>query len=92
MAHRPFFVDENRSFVTYHHNHHGDGRLALWCAAPPGVQHILVGAAPDRYFVPAYVGHLGWIGARLDRGTGWDEIAGLIEDAYATRAGTKRMR
>ena len=27
-----------------HDDHHGDGRLALWCAAPPGVQAHLVEA------------------------------------------------
>ena len=52
-----------------------------------GAQAMLVEAAPDRYFVPAYVGHLGWVGARLDRGTPWAEIAGVIENAYRVRAG-----
>jgi len=43
----------------------------VWCKAPRGVQAILVGAAPERFFVPPYVGHKGWIGFRLDRGTDW---------------------
>jgi len=81
-----FFIRRSRSFVMFHDNHHGDGRLGLWCAAPPGVQRMLVEAAPDHYYVPAYVGHRGWIGVRLDRGLGWDEIAGVIEDAYLARA------
>jgi hypothetical protein len=81
-----FFIREKRSFVTFHDDHHGDGRLAIWCAAPPGAQAMLVGAAPDTYFVPAYVGHLGWLGMRLDRDAPWDEVAGVIEDAWLTRA------
>jgi hypothetical protein len=81
-----FFIREKRSFVTFHDDHHGDGRLAIWCAAPPGAQAMLVGAAPDTYFVPAYVGHLGWLGMRLDRGAPWDEVAGVIEDAWLERA------
>jgi hypothetical protein len=69
-----------------HDDHHGDGRLAIWCAAPEGMQTMLVGAAPEQYFVPAYVGRQGWVGLRLDRDVPWDEIAGVIEDAYLARA------
>ncbi len=81
-----FFVRDRRAFVTYHDNHHGDGRLAIWCAAPPGLQQAQVRSVPASYFVPPYVGHRGWLGIRLDRGLDWDEIAGAIEDAYLTVA------
>jgi hypothetical protein len=81
-----WFVRDKKTFVTYHDDHHGDGRLALWCAAPPGMQDALVAGEPEHYFVPAYVGHRGWIGVRLDRGLDWNEIAGAIEDAYVTVA------
>jgi len=81
-----FFVRGKRTFVMYLDDHHGDGRLALWCAAPDGLQRGLVEAAPERYFVPPYVGHRGWIGVRLDRDLPWEEIAGAIEDAYVTVA------
>lgn len=81
-----FFVRQKRAFVTFHENHHGDGRVALWCAAPEGAQAGLVDAEPERYFVPPYVGSRGWVGVRLDRDVPWDEIAGVIEDAYAARA------
>jgi hypothetical protein len=81
-----FFVRGKRTFVMYLDNHHDDGRLAIWCAAPEGLQRGLVEAAPEHYFVPPYVGHRGWIGVRLDRDLAWDEIAGVIEDAYVTVA------
>jgi hypothetical protein len=81
-----FFIRDRRSFVMFHDDHHGDGRLAIWAAAPPGMQALLVEGAPEHYFVPAYVGHLGWVGARLDRAMPWEEIAGVIEDAWLTRA------
>jgi hypothetical protein len=71
-----------KTFVMYLDDHHGDGRLALWCAAAPGVQSELVGQEPDRFFVPPYVGGRGWLGVRLDRDPDWDEIAEIIEDAY----------
>ena len=58
----------------------------VWCKAPRGVQAILVGAAPERFFVPPYVGHKGWIGFRLDHGTDWDEVAALIRRSYRMTA------
>jgi hypothetical protein len=78
-----FFVRGKRAFVMALTDHHGDGRFALWCAAPDGAQSMLVEADPERFFVPPYVGHRGWLGVRLDRGLDWDEIAGIAEDAYA---------
>jgi hypothetical protein len=84
-----FFVRGKRSFVMVMTNHHRDGRFALWCAAPDGMQRLLVDGAPDRYFVPPYVGHRGWLGVHLDRGTDWEEIAGVLEDAYLEVAPAK---
>jgi hypothetical protein len=82
----PTFFAGKKTFVMFHDDHHGDGRLALWCAAQPGVQADLVHEEPDRFFVPAYVGHRGWIGVRLDRDLDWDEVAGIAEDAFRTVA------
>jgi hypothetical protein len=81
-----FFVREKRAFLMVMDNHHGDGRFAIWCAAPEGMQKMLVDADPDKFFVPPYVGHRGWLGVRLDRGLDWEELAGIAEDAYAERA------
>jgi hypothetical protein len=78
-----FFVREKRAFLMVLTNLHGDGRFAIWCAAAPGMQELLVGADPERFFRPPYVGHRGWLGVRLDRGLDWDELAGIVEDAYA---------
>jgi hypothetical protein len=60
----------------------GDGRISLWCKAPPGSQTVLVGADPDRFFVPPYVGHKGWVGVRLDSNPDWDEVAALVKRSY----------
>ena len=78
----PTFRVRDRMFAMFTDNHHGDGRVALWCKAPPGVQEILVGADPKRFYVPPYVGHKGWIGVRLDINVDWDEVAGIVDDAY----------
>lgn len=76
-----WFVRGKTTFVTYADHHHDD-RLAFWCAAPFGVQQILVDAAPERFFVPPYVGGRGWLGVRLDVAVDWDEIRDLVTDAY----------
>jgi len=77
-----FFVRDKKTFVMYLDNHHDDGRLALWVAAPPGTQAELVAAEPDRFFRPPYVGHRGWLGVRLDRDPDWKEVAEIVQDAY----------
>jgi len=84
-----FFVRGKRPFVMVMTDHHGDGRFAIWCAAGDGIQAMLVDADPERFFVPPYVGHRGWLGVRLDRGLDWDEIAGIAEDAYVEVAPPK---
>lgn len=77
-----FFVGGKKTLLMFHDDHHGDGRLAVWCAAPDGVQAALVAEEPDRFFRPPYVGHRGWLGVRLDVDVDWDELAGIVEDAY----------
>jgi hypothetical protein len=84
-----FFVRGKRSFLMVLTDHHGDGRFAIWCAAPDGLQGMLVDADPERFFVPPYVGGRGWLGVRLDRGVDWEELAGIVEDAYAEVAPPK---
>lgn len=77
-----WFVRGKTTVTTFVDDHHGDGRLAIWCPAPAGVQETVVDQEPERFFVPPYVGHRGWIGVRLDVDVDWDEVAGVIEDAY----------
>jgi hypothetical protein len=81
-----FFIRDKKVLVHLFEDHHGDGRLAIWCAAPPGVQAELVEQEPERFFVPPYVGHRGWIGLRLDIDPDWDEVTGILDDAYRIAA------
>ena len=83
-----FFTAEGRkgrTFASLHDEREWfEGRLTLWLAAPEGLQEALVGVDPERWFVPPYVGHRGWLGLRLDRDeVDWDEAAGALEDAHA---------
>ena len=71
----PTFRIRNKLFAMYSAagNHHGAGREAVWCKAGPGNQALMIAAAPERFFVPAYVGPTGWVGVYLDRRTDWKE-------------------
>lgn len=84
----PTFRVRNKLFAMYADasNHHGDGRPAVWCKAAPGNQRVMMQAAPDRFFVPPYVGPSGWIGIWLDGAADWTELAELLRDAYRLRA------
>ncbi len=84
-----FFV--RKSFVMFLDDHHGDGRLAIWCAAPEGAQGLMVDAEPERFFVPPYVGHRGWLGMRLDVDVDWDEVHAVIVEAYRCVAPKKLL-
>lgn len=66
--------------------HAVQGRSSMWCKAPAGVQSMLVEAAPDRFFVPPYVGHKGWIGLWLDVPLDRGELAALVERSWRMTA------
>ncbi|MCD9021838.1 MmcQ/YjbR family DNA-binding protein [Cohnella silvisoli] len=85
-----FFYKDKKSFVQYHSNRHGDGKIALWCASTSDIQSLLVESNPEIYYLPPYVAYLGWVGLRLDRDAQWDEIKSVIGDAYLTKASSKR--
>jgi predicted DNA-binding protein (MmcQ/YjbR family) len=63
-----------------------DDRPAFWAKAPPGNQTHLVEADPERFFVPPYVGHKGWIGMHLDRRVAWREVVVVVERSYRMTA------
>jgi hypothetical protein len=66
--------------------HHTQERPAVWLKAGPGNQPMLVRVAPDRFFVPPYVGSSGWVGVWLDAGVDWAELTGLIADSWRLTA------
>jgi hypothetical protein len=86
---RPCFTVREKTFVMFLDNHHRDGRVAIWCKAPPGAQSMIVESDPERYFVPPYVGPRGWLGARVDRKPDWAAIKAFIAESYAMTAAPK---
>jgi hypothetical protein len=82
----PTFWGGKKTFASFHMNHHGDGRVALWFKAPEGAQDVLVEARPDLFFVPPYVGPSGWVGMRLEGKVDWGIVEGVLLDGYRTVA------
>lgn len=78
----PAFFAGRQFVMLWDSGHHDHNFPHLWCAAPPGAQQALIAGRPDRFFLPPYVGHRGWVGVRLDGTVDWTEIEDLCEDAY----------
>jgi predicted DNA-binding protein (MmcQ/YjbR family) len=79
----------------------GGGRGKMFCIAADDGSSIRVKADPIErqalleqggpFYVPAYVGHKGWLGVELDdSGTDWEEVAELIATSYCLIA-SKRL-
>lgn len=60
------------------------GRAGCWVKAPPGMQEALVGADPERYYRPPYLGGRGWLGIRLDAAVDpdWDDVEARVEESW----------
>jgi hypothetical protein len=79
----PAFRVRNKFFAMT-----GEGGSSMTLKAPTGVQAVLVASDPARFFVPKYVGHIGWVGVRLDLADppDWDELAEMIAESYCLTA------
>lgn len=82
----PAFFAGRQFLALWPEGHHDDRFPHLWCAAGEGVQDELVTTEPDRFFRPPYVGGRGWVGVRLDREIGDEELSALCEEAFRTVA------
>ena len=79
----PSFKVRDKIFAM---QHRFDDRMSMWCKAPSGAQEVLVESAPERFFVPPYVGHHGWVGVWLDIEIDWEEVADLVVESYRMTA------
>jgi len=77
----PTFFTPKRVFAMFANNHHGDGHVAVWVPAAPGVQAALIEEAPDTYFRPPYVGVAGWVGIELSR-VNDKQLGAVIREAF----------
>jgi hypothetical protein len=83
----PSFKVRDKIFAMRHPMRLPTGeRPSVWCKGRSGIQAALVGAAPERFAVPPYIGHRGWLAVFLDGDCDWDELADLIEESYRMTA------
>lgn len=89
---RPAFAVREKAFLYFMDNHHADGRLAIWCKAPPGAQDVLLDLSPEQFFKPPYLGPSGWIGVHLNRGVRAEQLKAIITGGHAMNAPKPKRR
>ncbi len=89
----PTFRVRNKMFAMFASakTHHGAGRPAVWIKASADNQALMVRTAPDRFFVPPYVGPSGWTGVWLNGSPDWAELRELLTDGYRRVAPMKLL-
>lgn len=67
----PTFFAGRKSFAVF-------GLYSASVAFKAGLEQ----AGDPRFFPTPYMAHQGWLSLRVDGGTDWDEVRGLLEDSY----------
>jgi hypothetical protein len=88
----PTFWGGKKTFASFAENHHGDGRVAIWCKASFDAQSELVENDPKIFYVPPYVGVSGWVGIRVDRDVDWGMIESVLEQGYRMVAPKRALK
>ena len=77
------FLVRKKAFAYFLNNHHRDGIVSVSCKVLPGDHNALAAAQPDRFYLPAYMAHHGWVALRLDVGEiDWEEVEELVKVSY----------
>jgi hypothetical protein len=78
------FQVRKKTFVWFLSNHHGDGIVSVCCKMALGENEEMVESKPEKFYLPAYIAHRGWVALRLDRGEiDWQEVADLVRGSYS---------
>lgn len=85
-----FTGEKGRVFAMFDNHHHAGAHISVYVPAPPGLQQMLVTAEPERYWVPPYVGHKGWVALILDQSPDWDRVELLVRAAFDEMARPRR--
>jgi hypothetical protein len=81
-AHADFRV-RGKVFAYFLKNHGGDGITAACFKSHLGEHVEQVKRAPERFYLPQFIGRRGWCGLRLDQGEiDWDEVKALAIVSY----------
>ena len=85
-AHADFRV-RGKIFAYFLRNHGGDGITAACFKTRLGEHIQYIKKAPDRFYLPRFIGRRGWLGLRLDQGEiDWDEVRALAVISYELAA------
>ncbi len=77
------FLIRKKTFVYFLNNHHGDGIVSVACKVMPGDNTALASTQRERFYLPAYMAHRGWVALRLDAGkVDWNEVNELVIGSY----------
>lgn len=82
----PCFKAGKKTFCTLH-RWSGETELQAWCGADE--QSALI-SFDERYRIPAYIGHRGWIAFNLAGKPSWEEVQARVMESYRHFA-LKRM-
>jgi hypothetical protein len=81
------FRVRRKVFAYFLNDHHGDGIVSVCVKSALGENIDRVRLAPERFYLPAYIGPRGWFGLRLDRGrVDWREVAHVVGSSYRLSA------
>jgi predicted DNA-binding protein (MmcQ/YjbR family) len=77
------FRVRGKVFAYFLNNHHGDHIVSVCCKSELGENVDRASREPHRFYLPAYIGHRGWFGLRLDLGAiDWSEVENLVMLSY----------
>jgi hypothetical protein len=88
----PTWWGGKKTFASFHDNHHGDARVAVWIKSNADAQEDLVVANPAIFFIPPYVGPSGWVGVEVDGDVDWDLVATLLLAGYRAVAPKRALK
>jgi len=78
----PSFHVRGKMFLTFVDNHHGDGRLAVWCKSSHEAQRSLVASDPAKFLMPGQADlRWNWAVVRLSA-IDPEEMHELVLDAW----------
>jgi len=81
------FRVRGKVFAYFLNDHHGDGIVSVCCKSALGENVDRASREPERFYLPAYIGHRGWFGLRLDgEAIDWSEVRNLVELSYELAA------
>jgi predicted DNA-binding protein (MmcQ/YjbR family) len=84
------FRIRKKIFGYYSFDHHGDGKIAMYCKSSLSEQRRLIREDAESFFVPAYLGSRGWVAIRLDlEDVDWETVTDLLKRAYLETAPRK---